>query len=1210
MKKIASKLIIGLIAMMSLTSCQISSETSDGFDTTNNFDTTNTSTYTVTWQNYDGSILEVDEDVPYGSMPRYDGETPRRDSYNQYSYTFSGWSPEVSEVISNITYVAQFSSSVNLYTVTWQNYDGTILEVDEDVPYGSMPSYDGETPYKNGDYQYSYTFNGWSPEVSEVVCDVTYVAQFSYEDNLTYTLNSTYDGYVVSQGSNSANYKDIVIPNKHNNLPVTGIADSAFFRCYSLTSIYIPNSVTSIGDDAFHSCDSLSSVTFAENSQLESIGDNAFYNCCSLTSVTFAENSQLESIGDSAFLQCDSLTSIYIPNSVAFIGEWTFKYCYALVSVTFAENSQLESIGSGAFYNCISLMSINIPSSVTSIGEMALDGCTSLASVTFAENSQLESIGSSAFSSCTSLTSIFIPSSVMSIGDYAFQFCTSLIIYCEASSEPSGWSMFWNYYRPVVYNYQGINGVTEDGFKYGVTLDSNGDRCISIAGCVGEPTDIVVPSSIGVGGEDLLVKEICDFAFYNCTSLVSVTFAENSRLERIGDNAFYNCTSLASIVIPNSVISISDHALHGSTALIIYCEASSEPSGWSIFWNYPIRPVVYNYQGINGVTDNGLKYGVTLDSEGNKCITITGYIGESADVVIPSIINIGGEELPVKEITEIAEFSLYGWVSIASIVIPNSVTSIDDWAFRDCDSLTIYCEASSEPSGWSEYWNSHRPVVYNYQGIHGVTEDGFKYGVTLDSSGDRCISIAGYIGEPTDVSIPSIIDIGGEEFPVKEIAESSFEGCTSLTSIVIPNSITSINSYAFYHCTSLVSVTFAENSQLESIGYFGFCGCTSLVSIVIPNSVASIGNDAFWNCTSLTIYCEASSEPSGWAEYSWNYSYRPIVWNYQGINGVTEDGFSYAVTLDSSGDKCIVITGYIGELNDITIPSAVTVNDQALTVKEISENAFYKYTSLTSVVIPSSVTSIGGNAFYRCASLASVTFGENSQLESISYYAFAYCSSLTSIVIPSSVTSIGGHAFSDCISLASVVIPSSVTSIGYYAFDSCSSLSIYCEGSSSASGWETWWNHSNRPVVYNYQGINGVTEGGFKYAVTLDSNGNRCISITGYVGESTDVVIPSTINVGGEELPVKEICENAFRGCTSLTSVTFAENSQLESIGEHAFANCTSLTSIYIPNSVTFIDYGAFYGCISLTIYCEASSEPSGWSWNWNSSDRPVVWGC
>ena len=1139
MKKIVSRLLFGLIVTMSLTSCQISSQTSDGSDTTttNNFDTTNTSTYTVTWQNYDGSILEVDEDVLYGSMPSYDGENPTRDSDDQYSYTFSGWSPEVSEVISNITYIAQFISNVNSYTVTWQNYDGSILEVDEDIPYGSMPSYDGETPKKDSENQYVYTFSGWSPEVSEVVCDVTYVAQFSHEDNLTYRLNSTNDGYVVSQGSNSANYKDIVIPDKHNNLPVTGIADSAFLRCYSLTSIYIPHSVT-------------------------------------------------------------------------LIGERTFEYCYSLASVTFAENSQLESISSCAFSSCTSLMSINIPNSVISIGDDAFNECRSLISVTFAENSQLESIGSGAFSSCTSLASIVIPISVTSIGDYAFQFCTSIVIYCEASSEPSGWSYFWNYYRPVVYNYQGINGVTEDGFKYGVTLDSNGDRCISIAGFAGEPTDIVIPSSISVGGKALSVKEICDYAFYNCTSLTSVTFAENSQLESIGYCAFYNCISLTSIVIPNSVISISDHALHGSTALIIYCEASSEPSGWPIFWNYPIRPVVYNYQGINGVTDNGLKYGVTLDSEGNKCITITGYIGESADVVIPSIINIGGEELPVKEITEIAEFSLYGWVSIASIVIPNSVTSIDDWAFRDCDSLTIYCEASSEPSGWSEYWNSHRPVVYNYQGIHGVTEDGFKYGVTLDSSGDRCISIAGYIGEPTDVSIPSIIDIGGEELPVKEIAESSFEGCTSLTSIVIPNSITSINSYAFYHCTSLVSVTFAENSQLESIGYFGFCGCTSLVSIVIPNSVASIGNDAFWNCTSLTIYCEASSEPSGWAEYSWNYSYRPIVWNYQGINGVTEDGFSYAVTLDSSGDKCIVITGYIGELNDITIPSAVTVNDQALTVKEISENAFYKYTSLTSVVIPSSVTSIGGNAFYRCASLASVTFAENSQLESISYYAFAYCSSLTSVVIPSSVTSIGGHAFSDCISLTSVVIPSSITSIGYYAFDSCSSLSIYCEGSSSASGWETWWNHSNRPVVYNYQGINGVTEGGFKYAVTLDSNGNRCISITGYVGESTDVVIPSTINVGGEELPVKEICENAFRGCTSLTSVTFAENSQLESIGEHAFANCTSLTSIYIPNSVTFIDYGAFYGCISLTIYCEASSEPSGWSWNWNSSDRPVVWGC
>ena len=1023
-------------------------------------------------------------------------------------------------------------------TVTWQNYDGTILEVDNDVSYGSIPSYDGETPRRDGDYQYSYTFNGWSPEVSEVVCDVTYVAQFSYEDNLTYTLNSTNDGYVVSQGSNSANYKEIVIPNKHNNLPVTGIADSAFFQCYSLTSIYIPNSVTSIGDDAF-------------------------------------------------------------------------LFCTSLTSVTFAENSQLESIGSSAFYNCTSLMSINIPSSVTSIGERALDGCTSLTSVTFAENSQLESIGEYAFSFCTSLTSIVIPISVTSIGEYAFYDCTTLIIYCEASSEPSGWSYFWNSYRPVVYNYQGINGVTEDGFKYGVTLDSNGDRCISIAGCVGEPTDIVVPSSIGIGGEDLLVKEICDYAFYNCTSLTSVTFAENSRLESIGDNSFYDCTSLTSIVIPISVTSIGDYAFYNCTTLIIYCEASSEPSGSSDFWNYPIRPAVYNYQGINGVTEDGLKYGVTLDSEGNKCITITGYIGESADVVIPSIINIGGEELPVKEIKEIAEFSLYGWVSIASIVIPNSVTSIDDWAFLDCDSLTIYCEASSDPSGWSENWNSYRPVVYNYQGINGVTKDGLKYGVTLDSNGDRCISIAGYVGEPTDVVIPSIINIGGEELPVKEIAEFSFYECTSLMSINIPSSVTSIGERALDGCASLTSATFAENSQLESIGYRGFCGCSSLTSIVIPNSVTSIGYDAFWYCTSLTIYCEASSDPSGSVEHSWNYSNRPIVWNYQGINGVTEDGFNYAVTLDSNGDKCVAITGYIGGLSDITIPSIVIVNNQALTVKEISENSFFNCTSLTSIVIPISVTSIGDYAFYNCTSLTSVTFAENSQLESIGYDAFSYCASLTSIVIPSSVTSIYGSAFSHCTSLISIVIPNSVTYIGPYAFRGCDSLTIFCEGSSStSSGWDSWWNLSDRPVVWNYQGINGVTEDGFNYAVTLDSEGNKCITITGYIGETTNLVIPSTINVGGEELPVKEICVNAFYGCTSLTSVTFAENSQLESIGEYAFSYCTSLTSIYIPNSVTFIGNNAFSGCTSLTIYCGASSKPSGWNWSWNSSERPVVWGC
>ena len=620
MKKIVSGLLIGLIAMTSLTACQVTSQTN----------------YTVTWRNYDGTILEVDNDVPYGSIPSYDWETPRRDGNDQYSYTFSGWSPEVSEVVSDITYIAQFTSSVNSYTVTWQNYDGTILEVDNDVPYGSIPSYDGETPRRDGNDQYSYTFSGWSPEVSEVVCDVTYIAQFSYEDDLTYTLNSTNDGYVVSKGSRSATYIDIVIPDKHNNLPVTSIADYAFSNCTSLTSVYIPNSVSSIGGYAF--------------------------------------------------------------------------------------------------------------------------------------------------SNCTSLASITIPYSVTTIGNYAFENCSSLTIYCESSSEPIDWFFLWNNsYRPVVYNYQGINGVTEDGFKYAVTLDSKENKCITITGYIGEFSDIIIPSTVLVNGQALTVKEICKNAFYDSASLTSIVIPDS--VTYIGNYAFSRCSNLTSITIPNSVTSIGDSAFSGCSNLT----------------------------------------------------TVT--FGENS------------------QLTTIGKYAFRDCSSLTSITIPDSVTYIGNYAFRNCSSLTIYCEAAFKPIGWSSSWNySDCPVEWD--AIGGGMYNEFEYVIRVDENNKPCIKITDYLGSDSYITIPNPINVNDEEIKVTIIGESAFYNCSNLTSITIPDSVTTIGPYAF-------------------------SGCSNLTSITIPDSVNTIGSYAFENCSNLTIYCEATSKPSGWSSL-WNYSDCPVVWGYVG----------------------------------------------------------------------------------------------------------------------------------------------------------------------------------------------------------------------------------------------------------------------------------------------------------------------------------------
>ena len=362
---------------------------------------------------------------------------------------------------------------------------------------------------------------------------------------------------------------------------------------------------------------------------------------------------------------------------------------------------------------------------------------------------------------------------------------------------------------------------------------------------------------------------------------------------------------------------------------------------------------------------------------------------------------------------------------------------------------------------------------------------------------------------------------------VTNIDNNAFRGCTSLTSVTIPNSVMSIGDYAFYGCTGLTSITIPN--RVTYIGEYTFKGCTSLTSVTIGESVSEIGKSAFESCTSLTS----------------------VVWNaIHCVNFIIPDApFPNSVTSFTFGENVEHIPNYLCDnlsgLTSLTIPNNVT---------SIGIRAFRDCSSLTSVTIPNSVTSIGTYAFQGCSSLSSVTIPNN--VTSIEAGAFSGCSSLTSVTIPNGVTSIGGTAFSGCSSLTSVTIPNSVTSIGGTAFSGCSSLtSITIPNSITSIG------------IGAFDGCSSLTSVAIPSSVTsIEKRTFRgCSSLT-------SVTIPNSIT---------SIGESAFEGCSSLTSITIGES--VSKIGYSAFSGCSSLTSITIPNSIRSIGDWAFRDCSSLT---------------------------
>ncbi len=571
-----------------ISSSQITSSTSS--PTQNSF--------TITWLNWNGTVLEVDRNVPVNSFPSFDSVTPKREDEGQYSYIFDGWSPNLVTVTGDATYTAKYITSDRYLDVKWINYNGDLLDSSR-VKYGEKPEYQGTTP-KREDSSYIWTFTGWSPTVTNIYENTTYTAQFesstryecdnvyhwtiggkkeshdySYGAHQTFTCSvcghTAKQPYTCSSKTDSTTQKkyfsdfsgyiegtkDFIVPK------IYGISETVYdareLRKYlsEVENLWLPSTLTNVD---LSGLPNLKQVNF-ENTAITEMpriwGDDSLKQITLPASLCEYEADIYSSIDD-----CSSLEAIYVDESnqnfVSIDGNLYSKDRTTLYRVPAAKT------------NCA------IDSNTTTITPFAASYCTKLASVSFSD--EITSIGKYAFYSCESLKEANIPDSVTAIGLFAFKDCTNL----ESATLPNN-THSWT--PNGMFN--GCNNIkTIHNVK--TYLDEYFQNSIGVKSydLMYQINDVVVPKSMktisycgtrvlpgvlsGTSASTIILSpnttELVDYAFDHSANLTTLDF-NGAQIANIPQYCFKECNSLIQFEVPDGVTAISQYSFQGCSKL-------------------------------------------------------------------------------------------------------------------------------------------------------------------------------------------------------------------------------------------------------------------------------------------------------------------------------------------------------------------------------------------------------------------------------------------------------------------------------------------------------------------------------------------------------------------------------------------------------------------------------------------------------------------
>ena len=983
---------------------------------------------------------------------------------------------------------------------------------------------------------------------------------------------------------------------------LVNIYGNTFDSCSKLDNVKIPNNLTYIDGYVFSNCSSLKNVSIG--SSCKSVSTTAFLNSYSIDKITVAEDNKNFTSVDGVLYNNDKTTLVLypknragefvVPDTVTSIADYAFDNAPKLTKVTIGEN--VKSVGTGAFRNCNSLETVIFKDSDTvqkTIGDYAFNNCPALTEVDF--GNAVKSIGNYAFMVDKLLESIEFPDSLESIGYCAFScyrggtYSTYVASNLKSVKFGSGLKTIGNYafygnrsLETVQFSGKNLTSIGEDAFRdcmalTKLNLTGNDAVICARAFCNNDALKEVTLSGVktigynAFGGDDALKSadlgedliSIDSYAFQSCSNLETVTLPES--LTTINNDAFRDCSKLASIEIPNKVTKLNDNTFANCTSLknVSIGSGCASISSTAFLNSNAIEKITVagdnaNYSSVDGALLNKEKTSIVLYPK-----------SKSGEFVIPDTV------------TSIADYAFDNAPKLTKVTIGENVKSVGTGAFRNCNSLetVIFKDSDTVQKTIGDYAFNNCPAL---------TE--VDFGNAVKSIGNYAFMVDKLL---ESIEFPdSLESIGYCAFSCYRGGTYSTYVASNLKSVKFGSGLKTIGNYAFYGNRSLETVQFS-GKNLTSIGEDAFRDCMALTKLNLTGNDAVICARAFCNNDALKEVTLSGVKTIGYNAFGGDDALKSADLG-EGLISIDSYAFQSCSNLEtvSLPESLTTINSYAfqscSKLTSIDIPNKVT---------KIDDNTFSNCPSLKNVSIGSGCTSISTVAFINAYSIDEITVAENNKnftavdgvlynkdkttlvlypknrsgefavpdtVTTIADYAFDNAPKLTKVTIGENVKSVGTGAFRNCNSLETVIFKDSDTvqkTIGDYAFNNCPALTEVDFGNAVKS-------------IGNYAFMVDKLLESIEFPDSLESIGYCAFSC--YRGGTYSTYVASNLKSVKFGSGLKTIGNYAFYGNRSLETVQFS-GENLTSIGEDAFRDCIALSELNITGNGLVIDSNAFY---------------------------------